>query len=310
MYFKKNISLKPYTSYRVGGQANFFIEVNKEEELKEILLKWKKEQNGPIFVLGGGTNILVSDKGFKGLVVKIAIDFIKQDEDVLEVGAGTLMADLVNFCGFNSLSGFEWAGGLPGTVGGAVRGNAGAFGGETKDNVLEVKSLNIDSMELIKRLKDDCQFGYRQSFFKKDGAKEIITSVKFTVAPGDGQEIQKQVEEKIKFRRERHPLEYPNAGSTFKNVSFDSIPKSLKEEFKVNIKTDPFPVVAAARLLNLCQLKGKKVGEAQFSEKHPNYIVNLGEATAEDVRSLVEIAKETVQEKFGVKLEEEITYLG
>jgi len=221
------------------------------------------------------------------------------------------MSKLLDFCIENSLSGLEWAGGLPGTVGGSVRGNAGAFGGETKDCIAEVKSLNIDSLEEITRNNQECWFSYRDSYFKTDkGSREIITEVMLTLKNKDKEEIKKIIEEKINFRIKKHPLEYPNIGSIFKNSEMTKIPDSLKEEFGQNGKTDPIPVIPSARIINLCGLKGKRVGDAQFSEKHPNFIVNLGNAKAGDVKALVEMAKKEVFEKFKIQLEEEIMYVG
>ncbi|MBU2632537.1 UDP-N-acetylmuramate dehydrogenase [Patescibacteria group bacterium] len=308
--FKKNVLLKPYSSYRVGGPAAYFTEIKNEDEIKQVLTEARKNNINSIFILGGGTNLLINDRGFNGLVIKISIDFIRKEENSVEVGAGTLLADLVNFCGFNSLSGFEWAGGLPGTVGGAIRGNSGAFKGEIKDNLIQVKSFDLEKKKIVIRLKNKCNFGYRQSIFKKLGPREIILSAKFNLMPGDKKEIHKQIEEKIEYRKEKHPIEYPSAGSIFKNVPFLSIPENIREEFSKNIKTDPVPVVAAGRILNLANLKGEKIGDAMISEKHPNYIVNLGNALSEDVEKLIKFAKNKVKKKFGIELEEEITYVG
>lgn len=310
MNFQKNVLLANYNNYKIGGPARLFVEVGSVDELKEIL---PSTQNERMFVLGSGTNILISDEGFDGLVIHNKIEGIlrlRSGQDNLEVGSGVLVKDLLNFCIENSLSGLEWAGGLPGTVGGAVRGNAGAFKGETKDSVLEVKSLNLKSLKENTRTNKQCNFEYRNSIFKEGvGKEEFITSVVFNLKPGNKNEIQKQILEKIDYRNLKHPMDYPNIGSTFKNIPLDSLSSDLQKEFAQIVKSDPFPVVPTTKLLALCGLKGKKVGGAMISEKHPNFIVNIDDATSKDVKVLVEIAKEAIYKNYKINLEEEIIYL-
>lgn len=309
MLIQKDVLLKNYSNYKIGGLAAYFLEVKSTEELKEGLKEWKSiiSEFKQIFILGGGTNILFGDSGYSGLVIRCEIKGIKLGGEKIKVGAGILISELLDFCIENSFSGFEWAGGLPGTIGGALRGNAGAFGGETKDCVVEVKSLNIDTLEEFTKGNTDCLFGYRDSYFKTDkGSREMISEVTLALKNKDKKEIKKLIEEKIEYRRERHPLEYPNIGSIFKNIELTKIPGSLKDEFGKNIKTDPIPVIPAARIINLSGLKGQRIGGAQFSEKHPNFIVNIGNAKASDVKTLIEMAKEVVFKKFKIQLEEEI----
>lgn len=306
---QKNVSLKKFSNYKIGGQAKLFVEVSSVQELNEILLRQLTDQDD-IFILGGGTNILIGDKGFDGLVIHNKIGGINLNGTRLTVGSGVLFPDLLNFCIENSLSGFEWAGGLPGTVGGAVRGNAGAFKGETKDNVLSVSSLDIKSLAEKTRTNSECLFGYRTSVFKKgEGKEEFITSVTFCLKPGNKEEIRKAIQEKIDYRDAKHPMNYPNIGSTFKNIPFDSLSENLKKEFTPIVKTDPFPVIPTTKLLALAGLKGRRVGDAMISDKHPNFIVNLGNAKSEDVESLIEIAKKAIKEKYNIDLEEEIIHL-
>lgn len=309
MSFSQNISLKKYSNFNIGGPASYFSEFRTKEELKEALKDWKKmDEPGNVFVLGGGTNVLFNDGGFEGLVLRNNISFIKREMDIVEVGGGTDMEDLVNFCTQNSLSGFEWAGGLPGTVGGGIRGNAGAFLGDMSQNVLEIESLDIDTLKSSKRKKDECGFGYRQSIFKKSGT-EIILSAKFGLKKGNREEIKQKTQEKIDYRIDRHPLDLPNIGSTFKNVPVKNVSSKVLEEFKDKIKPDPFPVIPTAKLLVGANLKGKMVGGAMISQKHPNFIVNFNRAKAEDVLGLISLAKKEVKKKYGVELEEEIMFV-
>jgi len=321
---QKDVSLKYFSNYRIGGRTKYFLEVSNLLELKEGLAKWKKiSEILPIFILGAGTNVLISDKGFDGLVIHPNIKFIKEtpsttsasslqasSEQVISAGAGVLIEDLLAFCIENSLSGLEWAGGLPGTLGGAVRGNAGAFRGEIKDNIVEVTSLDIKTQQIKKRSIRDCRFDYRSGVFKSgDGEGEIIIQAVLNLIKGDKRDVENQIKDKIEYRRERHPLEYPNIGSIFKNIPVKKVPKKLLEQLKDSIKDDPFPILPTAKLLALAGLKGKRVEGAMVSQKHPNFIVNLGRATSEDVQKLIYQIKEIIKDKYGIELEEEITVL-
>lgn len=304
MNLQRNVPLSSYSNYRIGGLAKFFINLQNPDELKEINFKKFKK----IFVLGGGTNILIPDKGFDGLVILNNIKAVQLKGDKLTLGAGELIEDILEFCIEHSLTGLEWAGGLPGTIGGAVRGNAGAFKGETKDNVFGVQSFNIRTGKIITRTNGECNFGYRWSVFKENPG-ELITSVVLKLTKVDRKEIERSTREKIDYRNLKHPMEYPNIGSTFKNIPLVKISDEQKEEFKNFIKNDPFPVVLTTKLLALAGLKGKKSGDAQISEKHPNFIVNLGNAKASDVLKLVQLMKKTVKDKWEIDLEEEIQIL-
>ena len=308
---KKNVLLSKYSNYKIGGTARLFVEVSKVEELAEIR---KQVQDNKVFVLGGGTNVLMSDEGFDGLVIHNEIKGILPvrlgQVDSLKVGAGVAIEEILNFCIENSLSGLEWAGGLPGTVGGAVRGNAGAFAGEIKDSVLEVESIDLKTLKTKKRLRKDCKFNYRESIWKMEGEREIITFVSLKFEKGERADISSKINEKNEYRKNRHPLEFPNIGSIFKNIPFESLPSKLKEEFGQYVKDDPFPVVPTAKIIALSGIKGKKVGGAMVSDKHTNFIVNVNNATSDDIRRLIAIVKQVVKDKFGIDLEEEIIYLG
>jgi UDP-N-acetylmuramate dehydrogenase len=307
---QKNVSLKDYSNYKIGGQASYFLEVNSKNDLINGLEQWDKlNLNNKIFILGGGTNILISDKGFDGLVIHNNIKGIERHGENIVAGSGAYVLDINKFAVENSLSGLEWSGGLPGTIGGAVRGNAGAFGGETKDTVVEIESLNLITEEKKKRDNKQCNFDYRFSIFKSEANMEIILSVTLSLKTGSSAQVAKETKEKIDYRNEKHPMEYPNIGSTFKNINVNDVPLNLKEELMQYVKNDPFPVIPVAKLLYLSGVKGKREGDAQISEKHPNFIVNLGNAKYEDVVKLIAFAKEAVKEKFNIILEEEIMYL-
>ena len=313
---KQNVSLKDYSNYKIGGNASYFFEVFSKEDLIKGLKNWyeisldfpvnKKE----IFVLGNGTNVLFSDDGFYGLVIKNSINGINIQDNIITVGAGEELSSLLDYCVKNSLSGLEWAGGLPGTVGGAVRGNAGAFRGEIKDNLYEVISLNLKTFKTVKRNNKDCELSYRNSVFKNKAADEIIISVSFKLIKGEKQEIKNKTQEKIEYRRAKHPLEYPNIGSIFKNVPIEKFLDTQMKDLSQYIKNDPFPLVPTAKLIFLTGLKGERVGDVMVSTKHTNFIVNMGDGKATEVKRLIGFIKDRVREEFSIELEEEIMYIG
>jgi UDP-N-acetylmuramate dehydrogenase len=308
MVFEENKSLKELANYRIGGPARYFFEAHSAAELK-LAVKEAKRRNLPIFILGGGTNLLISDSGFNGLVLRPAISFLRRRGISLEAGAGVSMAELLEFNVAEALSGLEWAGGLPGTLGGAIRGNAGAFGGEIKDNISSVRALDLRTLKMKEYPLAKCGFNYRSSIFKKHDGQEIILSAKFSLNRGDPKEIKKAVDEKIAYRVARHPMDYPNVGSIFKNVPLERIPKKLREQFADVVKHDPIPVVPTARLITKAGLKGLSYGGAMISPKHANFIVNVCDAQAADVRALIALVKNEVKKKFDVDLEEEIRYV-
>ncbi len=304
--FEEQVPLSTHSSYKIGGKARYFFKAESAESLIKAV-ETAKKMRLPIFILGGGTNILFNESGWDGAVIQISFKDIVVDSGIVTAGAGLEIKNLLEFTAEKSLAGLEWAGGLPGTVGGAVRGNAGAFGGETKDRILEVTSLNISSgrPQIVKRTKDKCGFGYRTSVFKKKN-KEIVLTAKFLLEKGDKKTIESEIAAKIDYRRERHPLEHPNVGSIFKNVDLKKINKKFRPAVKGIIKQDPFPIVPTAFLISETGLKGVSCGGAMVSPKHPNFIVNVLNARSNEVKELISLVKEKVKNKFDVRLEEEI----
>jgi len=321
---EENIILAGFTNYKIGGPARYFFQAKNVQELKEAI-RWTKSKKQKIFILGGGTNLLFSDDGFKGLVLKPDINFLEVKGEKIKAGAGALMSDILKLTIKNKLSGLEWAGGLPGTLGGAIRGNAGAFRGETKDNIESVKSLNIKTLEISTYNNKNCEFDYRNSLFKKHDGGEIVLSAVLKFKKGDSKKIQASIQGKIDFRNTRHPLEYPNSGSVFKNVPItrkiaDLIaadsrgnnqrkPASGLRWSAIPVKTDPFPVIPTAYLISEANLKGVSRGGAMISPKHPNFIVNVNNAKAKDVLALIKLVKSTIKQKFGITIEEEVQFL-
>src|SRR3989338_2312785 len=298
---KTNVSLAQHTTFRIGGPAKYFFAAKTTSDVIKAIRTAKKLKL-PFFVLGQGSNLLVSDKGFNGLVVKIQNSKFKIQNSRLYAEAGISFSVLVYETGKRGLAGLEWAGGLPGTLGGAVRGNAGAFGGETKDSVVEVEAFDHEGRRR-KFSGRECQFAYRSSIFKKKGY--IVLAATMQLRKGSKAKIQAVAKEHMRYRKERHPLEYPSAGSIFKNCDLKKPPATVQVQFKDVIKTDPFPVIPAAALIARAKLQGMRVGDAEISEKHPNYIVNRGNATANDVLELIARVKKEIKNKFSIDLEEE-----
>ena len=320
--FKENVLLAKFTNYKIGGPARFFFEAKTVTDIAWAI-KEAERRRMPCFILGGGTNLLIGDVGWGGLVLRITIGGIATKGTALTAGAGITMEKLTAFAARESLAGLDWAGGLPGTLGGAIRGNAGCFGGEIKDTVKSVRSFNIKTMRLITRNVAQCRFDYRTSIFKKNPS-EIILGATFRMKKGIEKEISATLRKEKAWRKAHHPLEYPSAGSVFKNVPLSHIfrPQSASYRDAVknlavryhgssfSVKTDPVPVIAAAKLIGESSLGGIRHGGALISPKHTNFIVNTGTATAGDILFLINLVQKTVYRKFGIRLEPEIQIVG
>ena len=245
-------------------------------------MKFSKENNIPIVVLGNGSNILFKDGEFNGVVLKIELDTLKIDDNIITAEAGVKNAILGRKALDNNLQGFEFAAGIPGTIGGAIRMNAGAYGGEIKDIVQDVTYLDYEDLKIKKITNKECNFEYRHSVFCEN--KNITLSATFKLENGIKEEIANRMNEFAKSRKEKQPLEYPSAGSTFKRGT-DFI---------------------TAKLIDECGLKGYQIGGAQVSEKHAGFIINKENATAKDIIDLVEYVKKTVKEKTGKSIDLEV----
>lgn len=307
----ENISLASLITYHIGGMAKYFVRPKTSGELLEAL-DWAEKNKQPIYILGGGSNILVSDKGYEGLIIKLDNQEINKKEwgdnkITLEVGSGVSLGTLIQFCSApnNFLTGLEWAAGIPGCVGGAVFGNAGAYGESMQDRVETVYVYDIKERTFKTYKNSACNFGYRSSIFKQGGS--IIWSVSLNLSMGDPIIGQAKILEHLKERKLKQPLEYPSAGSVFKNPSLKELGGLKNSEEIFSLFKENIP---AGWLIEQCGLKGYQIGQAQISPKHANFFVNLGEAKAQDVFALIELAKTKVFEKFGCQLIPEINFLG
>jgi len=305
---QENVPLSSYTSFGIGGPARYFVEVEKVEDLKEAV-KMAKEKNLEFFILGGGSNVLVSDAGFSGMAVKIKMEGIeKLEENVFKVGAGVVLSKLVKYAVENSLTGLEWAVGIPGTLGGAIVGNAGTAEGEMQDSIRKVEFFDIEKFGVFFLEKEKCDFEYRSSYFKGK-SHLIILSAEIFLAQGDKQEIEDRVQKNISARSGKHPQEGKNAGSYFTNpvVTNAKLREDFEKETGAKSINDKIP---AGWLVEKAGFKGERIGGAQVSEKHGNFILNIGNARAEDFVILASMIKQKVRHKYGVQLKEEVQYIG
>lgn len=294
---KRNVNLAQYTSFNIGGNADYFCEVKTEKEFVKAINWAKKEKSIDYFILGGGTNILVSDKGFRGLVIKCQMSNVKCQDNKITAKAGASLPKLLQFSIKHSLSGLGFLTGIPGTVGGAIAGNAGIKKGSISEALEKVIVLGEDG--LIYDLNNkECGFGYRKSRFQK--TREIILEAVFNLKKENPAIIKQRINQILKTR-ENQP-KGKSVGSIFKNPSGSSAPS--------NATSNVAAAAAAGYLIEKADLKGKKIGDAMISKKHANWIVNLGNAKAEDVLKLIRLAKMEVKNKFGVELEEEIRLVG
>ena len=285
---KYNEPMNKYTSFKIGGPAECLIKIDNEDDLKEIL-KFVKEENIKLTILGNGSNVLVLDKGIKGITLLMKIEKIEMHEEgnkvLVKLGAGEKIAKVGRVFLNKSLTGFEEISGIPGTIGGAVRMNAGAHGREMKDIVKTVTCFDLGGNKKV-FTNEEMEFSYRKSIiFSK---KYIVTEVEIELEKGKEQEIKEKMDKYAKFRKEKQPLEYPSAGSTFKRG----------EDF------------ITAKLIDEAGLKGMSVGGAEISTKHAGFIINKNNATAKDVLDLVQKVKDEIYNKFGKKIELEIEIIG
>jgi UDP-N-acetylmuramate dehydrogenase len=305
MQIQENIILAPYTTFKIGGPAQYFCLAKSITDVQEAV-SFAKEKNLKIFVFGGGSNLLITDAGIKGLVMKLDLQKLEFDENKVLVGAGVNLAYLLNQSLDKHLTGLEFAAGIPGTVGGAVRGNAGTYGQAMGDVVQSIQYLD-DDYQLQKMLASEADFAYRHSLFKEKNY--LILEVELKLQTGDIEVAKNLVKERLAYRQNTQPND-PSAGCIFKNVAFEENEASVLRDKGIEI--DKFLAnkkIPAAYLIEKAGLKGKTIGGAQVSEKHANYIINTGQAKAEDVLILTSFIKQQIRDKYGIQLVEEVQFV-
>jgi len=275
--------LSKYTTFRIGGPADYYLEPADREDVVNIITYFQ-QQHFPFLIVGRGSNLLVSDEGVRGAVINLesGLNSLRVEGDRIFADAGVAMARFVDFCVQRGYKGVEMLAGIPGTVGGALMMNAGAYGGEIADHLVDVELLRNGTLLYLK--KEGGGFAYRRSGLHDD----VILGASFRLPEGDKTEIMNIRRELLQKRNQAQPLNYPNSGSMFKNP----------------------PGNFAAKLIEEAGLKSARRGNAQISEKHANFIVNLGNAKAQDVLDLMNLARKTVLEKFGIVLEPEVKLIG
>lgn len=278
----KDEPLKKHTYFKIGGPAQIFIEPENEDELK-IVLKYINIYKINYFVIGNGTNLLVSDSGFNGVIIKIGekFSYIKRNNDEVVVGSGTLLSVIAKFLANEGLGGFEFASGIPGYIGGAVYMNAGAYNGEMKDVIKKVKCMNSEG-DIFEFTNEEMKFGYRNTYISNTDF--IVLEAVLSLYCDDKEKIKEKIREFNEKRISKQPISMPSAGSTFKRPSNGY----------------------ASKLIEDCGLKGLRYNGAMVSDKHSGFIVNCDNATCEDVLTLINIVTEAVYDKFGIMLEPEV----
>ncbi len=303
---KENILLSKFTTFRIGGKAELFVEAKSEGEIIEAV-RYAEKNSLKFFILGGGSNVLFGDEGFDGIIIKIRNSKFEIRNSILECDAGLPLSEVVKISLENSLTGLEWAAGIPGSVGGAIRGNAGAFGGSMADLVQNVKILKVGEngkTQIMEYKPDDCDFSYRSSIFKKD-KNLIILSAVLELKKGDKKEIEGRISGVMARRKEKQPQGLASAGSFFENPIIENpdLIKDFEEEKKSKVHNGKIP---AGWLIEKAGLKGKKIGNVMVSEKNANFIVNLGGGKAEEIIMLCGIIKQKVRNELGIQLKEEV----
>ena len=306
---QQNISLKKYTTWQIGGPAKYFVKVRSLDELKQAV-QYAKENKLEIFVLGGGSNILISDEGFNGLVIQIKNEKLKIKNEFIEVASGLNLTKFIKDALAKDYFGMQNLAGIPGSVGGAVRGNAGAYGSQISDFIESVTVFDIKSLEVKELNNKECNFTYRSSIFKTN-SNLIIWSIKFNLQKGNTQQAEKIIKQNLEKRKNSQPA-YPSTGCVFKNLK-----QAQFDEFIKNNPNEELPAsflknkaIATAWLIDRLGLKGTTIGGAEVSPVHANFIINKNNASAQDIITLISLIKTKIRNKFNIQLQEEIQLVG
>lgn len=305
---KTDFPLAKISTYKVGGNAAFVAYPATLDELREAIA-WAADHNLPMRVLGGGSNLLVSDEGFDGLIIFYSDKTITVDakSGTVLAGAGAVTAAVAGATVREGLAGFEWAVGVPGTIGGAIYGNAGASGGEMKDSVVRVSAFENNALRIFTN--EECEFGYRRSYFKKNNAIILGVELRLDVAADPLQPKEKMLSV-LQYRNETQPKGLASSGCTFKNYEIKDDAEAVRLK-ALDIPQDFLDKkrIPTGWLIERAKLKDVCVGGACVSHVHGNFIVNQGDATATDISKLISVIKTRVFEVFGISIEEEITLL-
>lgn len=307
--FKEHEPLARHLNIRIGGPAALFIEARSTQDLIDAV-QMAQDFAVEYVLLGGGSNMLVADAGFTGLVIKAANRAMRVEGDRVFAEAGVISSAAARASAEAGLRGFEWAVSLPGTIGGAVRGNAGCFGGEMRDSVESVRVFRRG--EVLTLSGDDLHFGYRHSLLKEEGNDDVVLDVVLKLEPGTRDEALAKIEKILEGRKATQPLGASSAGCMFKNYEWEDPAQiaQLKKLVDVPQEFMDRKRIAAGWIIDKFGLKGAKVGDAEISLQHGNFLLNKGHATAEEIIGLVTKVKKHIQKEAGIQLEEEVMHVG
>jgi UDP-N-acetylmuramate dehydrogenase len=307
--FKEGEPLARHLNIRIGGPAKWFVEARNTQDLIDAV-NMAQDFAVEYFILGGGSNTLVSDSGFQGLVIKAANRALRIEGNRVFAEAGVISAAAARASADAGLRGFEWAISLPGTLGGAVRGNAGCFGGEMRDSIETVRVLRRG--EILTLSNTDLHFAYRYSLLKESGNDDVVLDVVLTLEQGSRDEALAQIDKNLQGRKASQPLGASSAGCMFKNFEWTDHAQVAQLEKLHEIPQEFLDRhrIPAGWIIDKLGLKGSAVGEAEVSLQHGNFLLNKGHATAEDILTLVTKLKKRVAHETGVELEEEVMHIG
>lgn len=292
-WLTENEPLFKHTYYRIGGPARWFALPKTTDDLQN-LVEFLRSKNPPFFILGAGSNILVSDEGFDGLIVRASrfnLETVRLDERTLRVGASVAVSTLLRRCSQEGWGGLEFLTGIPGSIGGVTTMNAGTHLGEAKSAIKKVDVLFLAGADAGKTRSysgPELKYEYRRNLFLPQGA--VVVSTEWEILPEDPKAVKARIDETLARRKATQPIDYPSCGSVFKNPKASGL--------------------SAWQVIDRLGLRGHRIGDAQFAEKHSNFILNLDHATAKDVRALILLAKARARTEMGIALEEEVLYLG
>lgn len=329
MTIYNNFQLSNILWYKIGGKTKYLLEAYSKDDIYQAIDFIQKNKIKKMFICGLGSNLIFTDEYYDGAVIRIsanennakpgsewdpANNIRISDDNKLTAFAGTTLDTVIQFSLQNNLTGLEWAGGLPGTVGAAVRGNVGAFGGEIKDTLASAEILELEdgTVKLRNLSNQELNFVYRGSIVKEKKGKMIVVSARFNLQPSDEETVEKAKNiyvKNIQHRKDRHPLEYPNCGSVFKNIRDKEKIQTILQVFpdiQEKIDNQWYGKIASGYLIQRLGLQGLRIGDAEISMKHALFIVNLGQAKAKDVLTIIDIIQTKFTETFGFKLEPEV----
>lgn len=315
MKIQENIQLAPYTKLQIGGPASYFVEVGSIGELKDAVA-WASERDLEYMVIAGGSNLLISDKGYGGLIIRVTFSGIEKKGGAISVKAGTPLQEFVDYTIEHGLDGASTMSGIPGSVGGAIYGSAGAYGDNIRDHLQKVRYLEGDEIKTITR--EEFQTGYRDSLFKHNKKLVILEAEFGDFAREDPGELRKEADKIVETRNSKYPKSLKCPGSFFKNISLEDLSAAQKSDINkalsdfgkdINV-LEKFGKIPAGALIEILGGKGDKLGQIQIAQNHANTFENLGGGTAADFFQLAGKWKNKVQEKFGIELESEVQLVG